>query len=298
MTIKHLVLSGGGPTGIFTYGAASQLAKKDFWCLANIKSIYGCSIGAYMAVVFSLGYDWEWLDDYFIKRPWEKLVGTATIHFTDIYEKKSLINETFIQEAILPLLRGKDLSETITLKELYDYNTIDIHMYTTNINTSRLTKVDLSHESHPNLSVIKALQMSMAFPIIFEPICEDEDCFIDGGVLNNFPLNDCLRHEQCAPDEILAFKNIWKNKQQQVKTTSNIFDFLMVLMKKMQASLDTEDEQEEKEVKYIVRCIIEDLTDFDKWAEALASEEMRKSIVENSKEQADLFFSGLEEATI
>jgi predicted acylesterase/phospholipase RssA len=296
MTIKHLVLSGGGPTGIFTYGAASQLAKKDFWRLADIKSIYGCSIGAYMAVVFSLDYAWDWLDEYFIKRPWDKLLAVSTIHLTDIYIKKSLINETFIQEALFPLLRGKELSESITLKELYDYNKIDIHIYTTNINTDRLTKVDLSHTSHPNLTVIKALQMSMAVPIVFEPICDAEDCFVDGGLLNNFPLNDCLLQQQCQSDELLAFKNIWKNKDkqsQQIKTTSTIFDFLLVLMRKIQASVDTELDQDEKEVKYIIGCPVDDLVGLDKWAEALATKDIRKSIVERSIVQADLFLEGL-----
>ena len=84
MPIKHLVLSGGGPTGFLTYGAASHLAKQGFWTLENLESIYGCSIGAYFAVVFSLGYAWDWLDDYFIKRPWEKVIAAATISLMDV----------------------------------------------------------------------------------------------------------------------------------------------------------------------------------------------------------------------
>ena len=73
--IKHLVFSGGGPAGLLTYGAAKYLAQKGFWTLSDIKSIYGCSIGAYMGIIISLNYEWDWLDDYFIKRPWEKIVS-------------------------------------------------------------------------------------------------------------------------------------------------------------------------------------------------------------------------------
>ena len=83
MTIKHLVISGGGPIGLLTYGIASQLAKKGFWQLADIQSIYGCSVGAYLGVVLSLGYEWEWLDDYFIKRPWEKLIESSIINIIE-----------------------------------------------------------------------------------------------------------------------------------------------------------------------------------------------------------------------
>ena len=67
MVIKHIVLSGGGASGFSIYGILRYLSQKNFWKLSDIKTIYGTSIGAYMAVVFSLGYEWTWLDDYFEK---------------------------------------------------------------------------------------------------------------------------------------------------------------------------------------------------------------------------------------
>lgn len=291
MTIKHLVISGGGPTGLLAYGAVSHLAKKDFWKLSDIKSIYGCSIGAYMGVVISLGYEWEWLDDYFIKRPWEKLAASAAMHLTDIYEKKAIINDLFLSGAILPLLRAKELSETITLKELYDYNSIDIHMYSTNINTSILTNVDISHTTHPDLLLITALQMTMAFPLVFKPVCADEACYVDGGLLNNYPLNDCLVQQKCNCDEILAFKNIYKNLHltQNITEKSSIFEFFFTIIRKMQMTINTDTEQNEENIKYIMHCNIDELTRFDKWAEAISSKEMRKEVIENGANQADLF---------
>lgn len=287
MTIKHLVISGGGPAGILTYGIASYLAKKDFWCLADIQTIYGCSIGAYMGVVFSLGYDWEWLDDYFIKRPWEKLVVASTTHLVDIYEKKCLINEHFYIEAITPLLRAKDLKETITLQEFYDYNKIEIHMYSVNINEQVLDKTDLSYKTHPNLSLVTALRMSMAFPIIFEPIFIEEYCYIDGGLMNNFPLNDCLSQQQCATDEILGFKNSWTRNETKINEKSSIFDFLLTLIKKMQETIDTEHHQ--IPCKYVIQCLTKNLLSLDKWVETLKSSEMRRTIIEKGYEQAEAF---------
>lgn len=289
MTIKHLVISGGGPSGILAYGIASRLEKKDFWHLADIKSMYGCSVGAYMSVIFSLGYAWEWLDDYFIKRPWEKLLVASTTHIVDIYKKKCLINEHFFIEAITPLLRAKDLKETVTLKEFYDYNQIEIHMYSTDINDKRLEKIDLSYKSHPDLSLITALRMSMAFPIIFEPIFAGDGCYIDGGLMNNFPLNDCLAQQECDPDEILAFKNIWQNSPRNINETSSIFDFLLLLMKKMQASIDTELVQ--VKTKHTVECLMEDLSSFEKWSETMKSEELRRNIIERGYTHADAFLA-------
>ena len=294
--IKHLVISGGGPAGFLTYGALRYTAQQKIWNLNELKSIYGCSVGAFFGVIVSLGYDWEWLDDYFIKRPWEKLINISALTF---FEKKGLLDEKFIEESIASLLSAKDLNVNITLKELYEHNKIEIHMYTTNINTSIIEKVDLSYKTHPELSVIKALNMSMCYPFLFKPVCINEnECYIDGGLLNNYPLNDCIKQQEIVDDvnedikdEILAFKNVWvedeKNKYN-ITEESSVVDFLLVLMRKMHCSIDTERHQ--TEIKNTVKCYIEGLDGLPQWLEALSNEEMRKSLIEKGAEQAQLNF--------
>ena len=284
--IKHLVLSGGGPAGFLTYGALRQLAIRDFWRLENIKSIYGCSVGAFFGVIVSLGYDWDWLDDYFIKRPWEKLLHISALTF---FEKKGLLDETFIAESIATLLSAKDLKETITLKEFYAYNHIDLHIYTTNINTPLITKVDLSHTTHPDLTVIQALSMSMCYPFLFKPVClNDDECYIDGGLINNYPLNDCLTQQECAANEILAFKNVWLETPNKITTASSVLDFLLVLMQKMHSFINTERLQ--PDVPNTVNCRVDNLAGLDKWLHALSDEETRKTLIEQGAAQAEAFF--------
>jgi predicted acylesterase/phospholipase RssA len=291
MTIKHLVISGGGPSGFLTYGAASHLARKGYWSLSDIESIYGCSIGAYLGVVFSFGYEWEWLDDYFIKRPWEKVIANSTVHLTEIYSQNGLINNTFFIEGIKPLLSAKDLAEDITMEEFYQFNHIDIHLYTTNMNASRLEKVDVSHTTHPTLSLIKAMQMSMSLPFIFKPICneEAETCYIDGGFLNNFPLNDCIEQQKCAHDTVLAFKNVWTEKRRIINENSTILDFLLILMKKVILTLDTESQQ--VKIKNTVHCFMDGLDDFDQWIETLSNEQLRITCIERGYKDADAFLA-------
>lgn len=289
--IKHLVISGGGPAGLLTYGAIQHLAKQDVWHLKNIKSIYGCSVGAYLAVVVSLGYDWDSLDDYFIKRPWNKMVNVSSILFFEAFTEKGLLGEKLISNAILPLLSAKELSESITLSELYAYNHIDIHLFATNLNTREISKVDISHTTHPTLSVIKAIMMSMAYPFAIKPVFIGEDCFIDGGLLNNYPLNDCLASNKCEKDEILAFKNNWVIKDLKITQESSIIDMLLLLMLKMQQAIDTGPLQ--CDVKNTVCCLIENLDGFPEWLSAMATEDMRLKLIEKGIEQAKLFLQNI-----
>lgn len=232
INIKHIVMNGGGPAGLMTYGAAKYLNKIGFWKLENIETIYGCSIGGCVGIILSLGYEWDWLDDYFIKRPWNKVIQSNTTNILQLFYDKGLLGEKIIYDLMSPLFNGKDLDPNITFKQLYEWNKKEIHIYTTNINTFHFEKIDISYKTHPDLSVIKGICMTTAYPVAFKPICLDDACYIDGGLLNNFPLNDCIKQNKCDKDEILAFKNIFITNDININEKSSMVDFINVIIKK------------------------------------------------------------------
>lgn len=287
MTIKHLVISGGGPSGFIAYGALRELAKKDFWSFKNIKSIYGTSVGSLIGVMISLGYDWEWIDDYLIKRPWSKMAGLTPVTFVEAFQKKGIVDETFYLDSISPLLTANELAADITLSGLYEATKIDIHLFTTEMNGERMTKVDLSHSTHPDLPVFRAIAMSGAFPFIFCPVCQDGKCYIDGGMINNFPLEDCLHQNKCDDNEVLALKNIWKDSHAIITKDSTMIDFLSVLIRRLKYEVDSEPSQ--RITDYTVKFVLDDMNGFDSWIAAAETEDMRIELVNRGVIQADLF---------
>ena len=44
-SIKHIVLSGGGPTGLIGWGAIVELVKKEYIIINDIESLYATSAG-------------------------------------------------------------------------------------------------------------------------------------------------------------------------------------------------------------------------------------------------------------
>lgn len=289
MTIKHLVISGGGPSGMYVYGAIRNLSIKKFWNINDIKSIYGCSIGGLISVLVSLKYDWELLDDYIIKRPWEKVVVKYIKNIFDVYHNKGICGENEIDEFVSPLLTAKGLDKNITLLELYDYNKIDIHLYTTNINKKNLEKIDLSFKTHPDLKVITALSMTMAYPILFKPVFYENECFIDGGILNNLPINDCLFNNKCEKNEILAFKNKWINKKKITTIESSPYDYLLNLSEKLFLNIDTEDKQEN--IDNIMICQIDEFNNINSWLDILTDRNVRINAINKGMNQSELFLS-------
>ena len=168
MTIKHLVISGGGPTGLLSYGAARYLAKQNYWNIENIKTIYATSIGAILGVVLCLKYEWEWIDDYLIKRPWDKVIGFKPTDLIDSFSSKGVLSPTIMVTMLQPLLEAKELSLDTTLKDFYDYSEIELHMYAIELNS--FEKIDISYKTHPDLKLLTAINMTTAFPLMFPPV--------------------------------------------------------------------------------------------------------------------------------
>ena len=98
--IKHIVINGGGPTGLLCYGALKYLFEHEFIHLDNVQSIYGTSAGAIIAALILLKYDWQTLDDYLLKRPWNKVFKLEPDHFFEMYVSKGLFQFDLVKELL------------------------------------------------------------------------------------------------------------------------------------------------------------------------------------------------------
>ena len=132
--IEHLVLCGGGPVGLVQYGALKYLHRQGVWSLDKIKSIHACSIGSLIAIIISLDIEWEWLDDFLIKRPWRKIIDYDKINYLDILTHKGIIDERFWIKCLNPLFMAKNIDININLQDFYEITGIDIHFFSTHVN--------------------------------------------------------------------------------------------------------------------------------------------------------------------
>ena len=215
MTIKHLVLSGGGPTLISTLGNLQFLEKSHYFERENIQSIYGTSAGALVGVLYCLRFEWDTITDYIIKRPWKDVFPIKVENIFDSFTKKGIFDSKTIEKCFVPLLKAKDLDLEISLKDFFEFSNIEIHFFTFEIN--RFKVVDISYLSHPDLKLLTAVQMSCALPVLVTPVCMEDECFIDGGVVCNYPLLYCLEKFKIE-EEILGFKNKYDQEERNNNT--------------------------------------------------------------------------------
>ena len=194
--IKHIVLSGGGPNNIIQLGCLKQLYDAGVVNVNKIESIYGTSAGAILGVTIALKYDINVICDYFIKRPWHKVFNFNPKDLVEIIENNGYMDRTFVEEMLDTFLTAKHVSKDLSLLELYELSNIRFNIYT--IRLEPFEKLVLNHENYPSMPVKTAILMSCALPPVFKPVLYNGSYYIDGGMICNYPINDC----------ILRYKNI------------------------------------------------------------------------------------------
>jgi len=291
MTIKHLVISGGGPTMIKSLGACQHLEGDNFWKIDDIQTIHGTSAGAVVGAMLCLKYDWETLNTYIIDRPWQEAFSFNIKSVLDAYTNRGIFSRKATEIVFKSLLLGKDLSLDITLKEFYDYCKIELYMYSFEINYFKMESI--SYKTYPDLQLLTALQMTSAIPLLISPVCIEGKCFIDGAVVSNYPLNYCLDMVEDTT-EILGFKNDYGEKKQAnvIDEESTLLDYIMIFLYKLIFQLNTEDKQKriENEVLYSAQYL-----SFEYIKSVLSSSEIRKEFLQSGIQSARDFLKGISE---
>ena len=288
--IKHLVISGGGPILIQFLSCIQRLEEKNFLDTKKIESIYATSAGAIMGTLICLRFDWETINDYIIQRPWHDVFPIKVQNIFDSYSKKGLYDIKVFEKCFKPLLDAKDLPIDIHLLDFYNYSKIEQHFFTFDLNTFQLE--DISYKTHPHLPLITAIQMTCALPVLVTPVCIENKCYIDGGVVCNYPLKYCL-DSKINVDEILGFKNQYdKVDVNMIDSSSNLLEFTMGFLFKIIRSLETDHLQ--PHIKYEINCKTQ-LLSIDFMNSALTSMETRKILFQSGFDCADEFLMNYHE---
>jgi predicted acylesterase/phospholipase RssA len=164
-------------------------------------------------------------------------------------------------------------------------------MFAVDLNSMPLQATDISYKTFPDLQLVKALTMTAAIPFIFKPVIIDNKCFVDGGLVLNFPLDACLKDTECERDEVLAFKNLKlldaSNKLSIVTESTSLGGFWYYMTKVLVNQVNGKTHQ--PVVPNIVNCIIDDVCGYSDWAKILETRECREKCIKNGETSAHIF---------
>ena len=289
MTIKHLIISGGGPIMVQILSTIQELERKEYLNMNEIESIYGTSAGAIIGILISLKYDWETINDYIIKRPWQDVFPIKVQNILDAYSKRGLFDIKTVEKCFKPLFDAKDIPLDISLQDFFTLTGVELHMFAFEINQYAIE--DISYLTYPDLPVLKAIQMTCALPVLVTPVCIGDKCFMDGGVACNYPLNFCIDSGK-NQDEILGFKNKYSDDKTIINEGSNLLDYLLNFLFK--AVFSAKNNYVQPNIKNEVICDASYLN-LDVLRNALSSVEVRKDLFEKGKLSAINYLNSLQD---
>lgn len=187
-----LVLSGGGAKGFAYIGLLKVLEEVNM----PIDFIGGSSMGAIFAALYSVGYSPETMTEIVNGQDWDKVINDVNDRKYIAYEEKlfgdKYIFSTNIQDKVFSFSKSLSTSFNIDLMmnnfffpavHITDFNDLPIPFVciATNLYTGEEVVLNSGSLGH-------AVRASMSIPGFFPPVKYKDTYLIDGGVVNNYPV--------------------------------------------------------------------------------------------------------------
>lgn len=220
-----IALAGGGLKGVAHIGAIKALQELGL----EIDYITGTSSGAMMAALYALGYTPEEMKQI-TKESYKEIIKfrkrvfiKAGIKFliSRKIEVQGIIEGERIEKIVEKYARQKEIHKMSDIQKKFAMITVDakstkkvVLTSTNDINKEK----DVEYLS--NIPIGKAVHASMSFPAIFTPCKYEKYCFIDGGTVDNLPV-DTLKSLGATKTIAISFE------LDEFKGTENLFSTIL-----------------------------------------------------------------------
>src|SRR5690606_35885168 len=187
-----LVLSGGGAKGLAHIGVLKVLEEEG----VQVDYIGGTSMGAMIGGLYAVGYTANQLDSIFRVTDFDKIVqDNLTRKVTSFYEKEN--DEKYAltlpfqkMKFVIPIAFSKGQNTFNLFNQLiYDFRSVTDFSKLPIPFLCVATDAETGEEILLNKgNLARAIVASGAFPSLFSPVLIDGRYLIDGGIVNNYPI--------------------------------------------------------------------------------------------------------------
>jgi NTE family protein len=184
--MKSLCLSGGGIAGFVHIGVLQALHEKNL--LHSVETIVCTSIGSVVGAFLSIGLSpmdiWDSLSE----------ISHDVLEYNEMHRFFSTFGmdsgEYFVAR-LIDIFLCHGVKPTITFSQVLEK--YGKRLVITGTNVSKHCAVHFSPESHGNMRILEAVRISISIPFLFSHVRHDGDVYVDGGIMDNYPIEYCLR---------------------------------------------------------------------------------------------------------
>lgn len=179
---NELIIGSGGPNIISYIGTLKSINNN--YPLKNFKYLTGCSAGSLLCFYINIGYTIDEIKEIGLKLNYEEFFDIKLIN---LFNYGGFVNNKKIINLLKSTFIVKKYSTDITFKELFELTNITLTV--NSVNQTKNTIEYFNYINTPDIKVIDALLMTMSIPIICPPIKHNDNLYIDGAVLDPYPIN-------------------------------------------------------------------------------------------------------------
>jgi len=217
MEIENIVFEGGGVLGLAYIGCIKYLEEHDL--LKNVKKISGSSIGGLFATSIAVGVSSDKLENILKNKNFKEFKDGSKLIFPNIFRlifKGGYYKGDDLNNWLKKLFKIYVGKEDITFKEIYDIFGKELILTGSNMDKAKIEY--FNKDTHPDMSVRLALRITMSIPYVFKYIKYNNDTYIDGGILDNYPIKYFKDYEKTIgfkllrinekPDDIIYYTDV------------------------------------------------------------------------------------------
>lgn len=235
MNLTNLVFEGGGVKGVAFCGAIRALEESKI--LDGITNIIGSSAGAICAGLLAVKFTANELEDALKNLDMCQLTDDTIGFIRDIYRLFSYFG-IYRGDAFSVwygnLIEKKTGNKDITFQQVFDRYNINLTITGTCLNKQKT--IYFNKSTYPGLPIVKAVRISMSIPGVFCAVEMDECIFVDGGVLNNYPIDYYGNIENTLGFKLASKKN--PDNDTHIIPIDGIKDFLTSVVNSMMSEIE------------------------------------------------------------
>lgn len=182
-----ICLSGGGVKGFSFIGALKFLEENSHLNINEIKKWVGTSAGAILSFILTLGYSLDEIENFILDFNFKKLEPEICIE--NLLEKYGIDSANKLMYMITHFLKAKYDLDDVTFEDHYNLTKKKLVIIGTNF--SKGTEAVFDYINYPKMSVLTAVRISISVPVVFTPVEYESEIYVDGALVNNFPINHC-----------------------------------------------------------------------------------------------------------
>jgi predicted acylesterase/phospholipase RssA len=183
--INNLVIEGGGFKSFACIGSIKYIEQESLF--DNIQNFAGSSSGSIICFLLVCGFNSDEIKDFIFSKNWNKVFKDNFFRkMYNIVTRYGLNNGNEFMKNIESFIKKRGISSNVTFKELHEITGKVLVITGTNLNTSKICY--FSHKHNPEMKILTSIRISMSIPYFLTSVKYNDEYYVDGGILMNFPL--------------------------------------------------------------------------------------------------------------